>query len=313
MENPVWSERYRPKKVADVILPSDIKDTFQKMVEDKQVPVNLLLSGGAGVGKTTVAMAMLDELGYNSMIINGSLEGNIDTLRNRITNFASAVSFFGGRKYVLLDEADYLTGATQAALRNFMEEHSKGCGFILTCNYRNKIIQPLQSRCSLIDFRIPKSAMASLAAQFLKRCVGILDQEKVTYDKKVLAEVIKKHFPDWRRILNELQTYALKNNVIDEGMLSRNSNKNMSELISFMRNKKFSDARKWVAENSDMDPVEFFEQLYFTAYDWLTPESVPQLAILLGEYQYKSSLVVNQEINTGAFLAHAMSTLTFKE
>lgn len=313
MINPVWSERHRPKTVADVILPADIKSIFQKMVDSKEVPVNLLLTGGSGVGKTTVSLATLEELGLDYMVINGSLDGNIDTLRNRITNFASAVSFFGGRKYVLLDEADYLTHNTQAALRNFMEEHSTGCGFILTCNFRSKIIEPLQSRCSVINFKIPKESVTALAVQFMKRVVGILDVEGVTYDKKVVSEVIKKYFPDWRRVLNELQSYSLKNGVIDEGMLSRGSNANMSALIDLMRLKKFSDARKWVGENSDLEPETLFEQFYVTAYEWLTPDSVPQLAILLGEYQYKSAFVANQEINTGAFLAHAMATLTFKE
>ena len=314
MINPVWSERHRPKTVGDVILPPAIKSIFQKMVDNKEIPVNLLLTGTSGVGKTTVAMATLEELGLDYMVINGSLEGNIDTLRNRITSFASAVSFFGGRKYVLLDEADYLTHATQAALRNFMEEHSAGCGFILTCNFRTKIIAPLQSRCSVIDFKIPKDSLAKLAGEFLKRVCNILDTEAVAYnDKRVISEVIKKYFPDWRRVLNELQSYSLKNNVIDDGILARNNNHNMAVLIDMMRKKKFSEARKWIGENSDLEPEDLFEQFYTTAYDWLTPDSVPQLAILLGEYQYKSALVANQEINTGAFLAHAMATLTFKD
>ena len=201
----LWVERYRPKKIADTILPIDLKQTFQAFVDQKNIP-NMILSGSAGVGKTTVARAMLEELGCDYIIINGSMNGNIDTLRNDILNFASAVSFSGGRKYVILDEADYLNpNSTQPALRNFMEEFAKNCGFILTCNFKNKIIEPLHSRCPVIDFRITKKEMPKLAAQFFKRAISILDENGVTHDKQVVAAVIEKHFPDWRRVLNELQ------------------------------------------------------------------------------------------------------------
>ena len=212
----LWVERYRPKKIADTILPIDLKQTFQAFVDQKNIP-NMILSGSAGVGKTTVARAMLEELGCDYIIINGSMNGNIDTLRNDILNFASAVSFSGGRKYVILDEADYLNpNSTQPALRNFMEEFAKNCGFILTCNFKNKIIEPLHSRCPVIDFRITKKEMPKLAAQFFKRAISILDENGVTHDKQVVAAVIEKHFPDWRRVLNELQRYSATGSIDSE-------------------------------------------------------------------------------------------------
>ena len=219
IDNPLWVERYRPQTIADTILPEDLKATFQQFVDQKSVP-NLLLTGSAGVGKTTVARAMLEELECDYIIINGSLNGNIDTLRTTIQNFASSVSFTGGRKYVIIDEADYLNAnSTQPALRNFMEEYSKNCGFILTCNFKNRIIEPLHSRCSVIEFKINKNDMADLAKQFMKRVKNILEIENIEYDKEAVAAIIMKYFPDWRRVLNELQRYSATGRV-DTGILS---------------------------------------------------------------------------------------------
>ena len=218
-EDFLWVEKYRPKTVEDTILPVDLKRTFQNFVDQGNIP-NLILAGSAGVGKTTIARAMLEQLGCDYIVINGSMNGNIDTLRNEILSFASSMSFSGGRKYVILDEADYLNAnSTQPALRNFMEEFSKNCGFILTCNFRNRIIDPLHSRCSVIDFKIGKADMAKLAAQFFKRVITILDSENVKYEQQVVAEVINKHFPDWRRVLNELQRYSATG-AIDTGLLT---------------------------------------------------------------------------------------------
>ena len=214
----LWVEKYRPKKIADTILPADIKATFQQFVDQQNVP-NLLLTGGAGVGKTTVARAMLEEIGADYIVINGSMNGNIDTLRNEILSFASTVSFSGGRKYVILDEADYLNGnSTQPALRNFMEEFSKNCGFILTCNFKSRIIEPLHSRCSIVEFKIPPKEKPLLAGEFYKRTLKILETENIKFNKNVVGELIARHFPDWRRVLNELQRYSV-GGEIDSGIL----------------------------------------------------------------------------------------------
>jgi DNA polymerase III delta prime subunit len=248
MENFLWVEKYRPKKIADTILPTDLKQTFTEFVNQKEVP-NLILAGGPGVGKTTVAKAMLEELGCSYIVINGSMNGNIDTLRNEIKNFASTISFKGGRKYVILDEADYLNPqSTQPALRNFMEEYSANCGFILTCNFLNRIIAPLHSRCSVIQFKIAASDKPKLAAQFMKRVEMILKTEKVEYDQKVVAELILKHFPDWRRVLNELQRYSATGKI-DTGLLANISDVSMKKLMQAIKDKDFSTARKWVVDN----------------------------------------------------------------
>ena len=303
-ENPLWCERYRPKKIEDCILPADLKATFQKFVDNKHVP-NLLLSGGAGVGKTTVAKAMLEELGCDYIVINGSMNGNIDTLRNDILQFASSVSFTGGRKYVILDEADYLNpNSTQPALRNFMEEYSGNCGFILTCNFKNRIIEPLHSRCSVVEFKISKPDLAKLAGQFFKRVESILAGEGVQYDKAVVAEVVKKHIPDWRRVLNELQRYSATGKI-DSGILSTFGDEDMKRLIGFLKDKKFLDMRKWVAENSDSDTA-VFRKIYDGMHDYLKPSSVPSVVILLADYQYKAAFCADPEINLCAFLTTLM-------
>ena len=249
----LYVEKYRPKKVSDTILPIELKKTFQQFVDNGNIP-NLLLCGSAGVGKTTIAKAMLEELGADYIVINGSDEGRlIDTLRTKIKTFASSMSFSGGRKYVILDEADYLTAEfVQPALRNFMEEYSSNCGFIFTCNFVNKIIPPLHSRCSVIEFKIPKSEKPVMANQFFKRVSSILNKEGIEYEPKVIAELINKYFPDNRRILNEIQRYSATGKI-DSGILANQVDSNLNPLMTAMKNKEFNSVRKWVAQNSDSD------------------------------------------------------------
>lgn len=309
-EDFLWTEKFRPKDIEHCILPSDLKKTFQQFVDDKNVP-NLLLSGRAGVGKTTVARAILEQLDCDYMVINGSLNGNIDTLRNEIHSFASAVSFSGGRKYVILDEADYLNAnSTQPALRNFMEQYSKNCGFILTCNFKNKIIDPLHSRCSVIDFKIDNKEKPKLAADFFKRVISILESENVKHDKAAVAEVIKKFFPDWRRVLNELQRYSAAGSI-DSGILANHAETTIKELVGFMKEKNFTNVRKWVAEHSDVESAVLFRQFYDNAAQYLKAGSIPMLVLLIGEYQYKAAFVADPEINLAAFCVNCMTELEF--
>ena len=311
MQEFLWVEKYRPNTLSDCILPDELKSTFQEFVNQQNIP-NLLLSGSAGVGKTTVAKAMLEELGADYIVVNGSLHGNIDTLRTEIMNFATTVSFSEGRKYVILDEADYLNPqSTQPALRNFMEEYSKNCGFILTCNFKNRIIEPLQSRCSVIDFLFPKKLAPSLAGSFFARVKTILDTEQVKYDEKVLAEIIQRHFPDWRRVLNELQRYSVSG-IIDIGILSNSSQNAFKSLTALLKGKQFGDMRKWVGQNIDSDPTSIMRMLYDNASDHVKPSSIPQLVLLIGEYQYKSAFVADQEVNLVAFLTQVMAEVEFK-
>jgi DNA polymerase III delta prime subunit len=307
----LWVEKYRPRTIDSTILPADLKATFQQFVDQKNVP-NLLLTGRAGVGKTTVARAMLEELQCDYVIINGSMNGNIDTLRNEIRDFASSVSFSGGRKYVILDEADYLNpNSTQPALRNFMEEYSKNCGFILTCNFKNRIIEPLHSRCSVIEFKIDKEDKPKMASQFFKRVCNILNEEGVTYDQKAVVEVITKFFPDWRRVLNELQRYSATGKI-DSGILVNFSEENLKGLVELLKVKNFTEVRKWVAENNDIDQTVFFRKLYDTASQYLKTNSIPQLVITLAEYQYKAAFVADHEINILACLTEIMAEGDFK-
>ena len=311
METFLWVEKYRPNAIRDCILPDNLKKTFIEFVNDKHIP-NLILSGGPGVGKTTVAKAMLDEIGATYMMINGSEESGIDILRTKIKNFASTVSLEGGRKYIILDEADYLNPqSTQPALRNFMEEYSKNCGFILTCNFKNRIIEPLQSRCSVVDFLFPKKLAPSLAGSFFERVKIILEQEQVKYDEKVLVEIIQRHFPDWRRVLNELQRYSVSG-VIDIGILSNSSQNAFKSLTALLKGKQFGDMRKWVGQNIDSDPTSIMRMLYDNASDHVKPSSIPQLVLLIGEYQYKSAFVADQEVNLVAFLTQVMAEVEFK-
>jgi DNA polymerase III delta prime subunit len=307
----LWVEKYRPKTVEDTILPADLKATFQQFVDQKNVP-NLILTGGPGVGKTTIAKAMLEELGCTYIVINGSMNGNIDTLRNEIKNFASTVSFSGGRKYVILDEADYLNPqSTQPALRNFMEEFSANCGFILTCNFLNRIIAPLHSRCSVVHFKINASDKPKLAGRFMKRMTGILQKENVEFEEKVVAELIMKHFPDWRRVLNELQRYSATGKI-DTGILANISSDNFKSLVDRLKAKDFTGMRKWVAENLDNEPSVLFKRIFDNSNECLKADSVPRMVLLLADYQYKSAFVVDQEINFVAFLTEVMVDCEFK-
>ena len=311
MKNFLWVEEYRPKDVSSCVLPKNLKDTFTEFVESDNIP-NLILSGGPGVGKTTIAKAMLDQIGATYMMINGTEESGIDVLRTKIKNFASTVSLEGGRKYLILDEADYLNPqSTQPALRGFMEEFHKNCGFILTCNYKNRLIQPLHSRCSVIEFSIPKSEKQNLASEFFKRVISILEKEEVKYDKRVIAEVINNHFPDWRRTLNELQRYAISGSI-DAGMLVNISDVNIKELITCMKNKEFTNVRKWVVNNLDNNPVDLLRVVYDNLYEYVDGSTIPHCVVVLGEYQYKSAFVADQEINMMACLTEIMARAKFK-
>lgn len=305
----LFVEKYRPHTIAETILPEETKQVFQKFVESNNIP-NMLLSGGAGTGKTTVAKAMCDQIGADFIVINGSMNGGIDTLRNEIKNFASTVSFSGGRKIVIIDEADYLPPQTQAALRNFMEEYSKNCGFVLTCNFKNRIISPLHSRCSVVEFQIPNAQKAHLASQFMKRVENILETEGVEYDKKAVAAVIMKFFPDFRRILNELQKYAVSGKI-DSGILAGMSDESFLALVGLVKEKKWKDVRIWVGENVDTEPTQLMRKFYDQSYELLKPQSIPNLVLLIAQYQYQASFVADQEINTMAFLTECMSGLEF--
>ena len=307
----LWVEKWRPKKVADAILPKDLRETFQQFVDKKSIP-NLILAGGPGVGKTTIARAMLEQLGCDYIIINGSLSGNIDTLRNDIMQFASSVSLSGGRKYVILDEADYLNpNSTQPALRNFMEEYSSNCGFILTCNFKNRIIQPLHSRCSVIDFKINGKDGPTLAVQFLQRTQKILKQEQIQYDEKAVSELIVKFFPDWRRILNELQRYSVSGKI-DSGILSNLTDDNFKALVGHLKEKNFTNMRTWVASNLDNEPVVLFRRIYDEANTVMEKSSIPHLVLTIADYQYKSAFVADQEVNMVACLTQIMAECEFK-
>ena len=307
----LWVEQYRPKTVDDCILPQNLKNTFKEFVEQGKIP-NVILSGGPGVGKTTIAKAVLDEIGATYMMINGSEESGIDVLRTKIKNFASTVSLEGGRKYLILDEADYLNPqSTQPALRGFMEEFHKNCGFILTCNYKNRLIEPLHSRCSVIDFSIPKSEKANLAMDFMKRVEFILQSESVEYEKKVLAELIQRHFPDWRRALNELQRYSVSGRI-DAGILIDMAEINIKELMLFMKEKEFTNVRKWVVNNLDVDSVRLIRSVYDSLYTFLDHSTIPHAVCILADYSYRGAFVADQEINTLACLTEMMAKCKFK-
>ena len=307
----LWVEKYRPSKISDTILTEDLKTTFQKFVDDEYIP-NLLLSGGPGIGKTTVAKAMLNEIGATYMMINGSEESGIDVLRNKIKNFASTVSMDGKRKFVILDEADYLNPqSTQPALRGFMEEFHKNCGFILTCNFKNRIIEPLHSRCSVIEFKIPTSDKPKLAGEFFKRVQDVLKTEGVQFEPKAVAGVVEKHFPDWRRVLNELQRYSASG-ALDAGILVNVSETNLKDLVAFLKEKDFKSIRKWVANNLDNDPSRVYRKIYDILYEEIEPSTVPHLVLSVADYQYKSAFVADQEINMLAFMIEIMTQVKFK-
>lgn len=307
----LWTQRYRPKRVEDTILPASTKAIFQKMVDDNNVQ-NLLLTGKPGTGKTTVAIAMLEEIGADYIVINGSLKNGIDVLRVEIANFASAISFSGGRKFVIIDEADYLNpNSVQPALRNFIEEFSSNCGFIFTCNFKNRIISPLRSRFSEIDFTIPKEETQQLALQFFKRVQVILSEERVEFDKAAVVKVIQKYFPDFRRIIGELQSYAATGRI-DDGVTADIKGESIDELFVLMKAKKYTEMRKWVAVNSDSDASELFRAIYDAAVEKVELKSLPGVIVTLGEYQYKHAFVADPEINIMACITEIMMEADIK-
>jgi DNA polymerase III delta prime subunit len=302
----LWVEKYRPQTIAEIVLPSHIKATFEDIVSGGELH-NMLLTGTAGLGKTTVAKALCNELDLDFLLINGSEEGNIDTLRNKIKQFASTVSLQGGFKVVILDEADYLNPqSTQPALRGFIEEFSGNCRFILTCNFKNRIIEPLHSRCSVIEFNMAKKDMPPLLSEFMKRVEYILDQEKITYDKQVIADLIMKHMPDWRRVLNELQRYSTSGSI-DTGILVSISETSINDLMLHIKHKDFKRMRQWVADNMDTEPASIFRKIYDTMFEYIDPKSIPQLVLILADYQYKNAFVADHELNLVACLTEIMA------
>ena len=311
MEQFLWVEQYRPVTIQACILPKILKDSLQSFVDEETLP-NLILSGRPGVGKTTAARAILDEIGATNMFINGSEESGIDVLRTKIKNFASTVSLEGGKKYIVLDEADYLNPqSTQPALRGFMEEFHENCGFILTCNYKNRIIPALQSRCSVIDFTIPQKEKIKLAEEFFKRVMFILNENKIKFSEKVVAELINNYFPDWRKVLNELQRYSVSGEI-DAGILVNLGEKNIKDLMAMMKNKEFTNVRKWVVDSLDNDSDKLFRSLYDNLYEYIYPTSIPHVVVVLGEYQYKAAFVADLEINMMACLTEIMGRVKFK-
>lgn len=310
MEHVLWTEKHRPKTIAECILPDRLKTPFQEYVNSKQVP-HLLLAGSAGVGKTTVAKALCNEIDADYIVINGSDESGIDVFRTKIKDFASSMSFTGGRKVIIIDEADYLNpNSTQPALRNAMEEFAVNCSFIFTCNFKNRIIDPLHSRCAVIDFTLKNEEKTTMAAQFFKRIQSVLEVEGVEYEPKVIAELVKKHFPDFRRVLNELQRYS-KFGKIDTGILVQIADVSINEIVKHLKNKDFTAIRKWVA-STDVDATTLYRKLYDNMYDVLQPQSIPQAVIILADYQYKQAFVADAEINTVACLTELMVSVEFK-
>jgi len=309
MEHLLWTEKYRPKTIEECILPERLKKPFQEYVNQKQIP-NLLLAGGAGVGKTTVAKALCNEIGCDYIVINGSDESGIDTFRNKIKGYASSMSFSGGRKVIIIDEADYLNpNSTQPALRNAIEEFAGNCSFIFTCNYKNRIIEPLHSRCAVIEFNLKNGENAKMAAAFFKRIKTVLQSESIEYDDKVIAELIKKHFPDFRRIINELQRYS-QFGEIDTGILAQIGDVSIDEIIGFVKSKDFTSIRKWVATH-EIDSTTLYRKIYDSLYDVMKPQSIPQAVLILADYQYKAAFVADHEINTVACLTEIMVECEF--
>ena len=311
MQEYLWVEKYRPQTIDECVLPQSLKNTFKQFITSGQLP-NFLFCGGAGVGKTTVAKALCNEIGAEYLFINGSEESGIDVLRTKIKGFASSVSLSDAKKVVILDEADYLNpNSTQPALRAFIEEFSNNCRFIFTCNYKNRIIEPLHSRCSVIDFKIEPNEKQQIAATFFKRIVNILGQENITFDQKVVAELVTKHFPDYRRILNELQRYSMSGKI-DSGILLNITEESFNDLVKNMKDKNFTEVRKWVAKNSDSDTINIFRQLYTSASAVMEPASIPQLVLILADYQYKAAFVADHELNLMAALTEVMAQCKMK-
>lgn len=311
-ENFLWVEKYRPQTIEECVLPVSLKSTFSDMVA-KGEPLNLLFSGTAGIGKTTVAKALCNEMGCDWIIINCSEEGNIDTLRTKIRHFASTVSLNGAsKKVVILDEFDYSNAnSIQPALRGAIEEFANNCRFILTCNYKSRIIEPIHSRCTCIDFVLPISEKPAIAAKMMERCAFILSQEGIKFDKKVLGQLILKHFPDMRRIINELQRYS-SSGTIDVGILSTIAEIEIKNLMSAMSNKDFATVRKWAALNAEGSPQEVYRKIYDALGEYIDKQSIPEAIIIIAESQYRSAFVADQEINLVACLVQLMMTCAFK-
>ena len=314
MSDFLWVEKYRPKKISECILTQDLKETFTNFIKQKEIP-NLLLSGSAGIGKTTVAKALCEELGADYIVINGSDEGrHIDTLRNQIKNFASTVSLTeeSNHKVVIIDEADYMNAdSVQPALRNFIETFYKNCRFIFTCNFVNKIIPALHSRCTVIDFKVNNGQVKKTAIAFMKRMEGILKEQDIEYDKKILAQLIEKHYPDFRRTINELQRYSVRGKI-DSGILFNLKETDYKNLMGNLKNKEFDSMRKWVVNHLDMDSTDLFRGVYDSLSQNLDPKSVPQAILIIAGYQYKAAFVADQEINTIACLTEIMANCKFK-
>lgn len=307
----LFVEKYRPQTIDECILPESMKKTFREFINSGELP-NFLFSGGAGVGKTTVAKALCNEVGAEYLFINGSEESGIDVLRNKIKNFASSVSLTDSKKVVILDEADYLNpNSTQPALRGFIEEFSNNCRFIFTCNFKNRIIEPLHSRCAVVEFKIENSDKPKIMGQFFKRVIGILKAENIEFDQQVVAELVAKHFPDYRRILNELQRYSVSGKI-DAGLLVNLGEESYVQLVKDLKAKNFTEVRKWVGKNSDTESTELFRKLYDKAVDYIETGSIPQLVLILAEYQYRAAFVADREINTMAALTEIMGQLKFK-
>jgi DNA polymerase III delta prime subunit len=308
----LWVEKYRPQNIDDCILPDALKKTFKDYVAQGQLP-HMLLCGTAGIGKTTIAKALCNEIGAEYIILNGSdTGGHIDTLRTTIKGFATSVSLTDSKKVVILDEADYLqANSTQPALRNYMEEFSANCRFIFTCNYKNKIIEPLHSRCAVVEFKIETKDKQQIAAQFFKRATQILKQEGVEFDPKVVAELVTKHFPDWRRVLNELQRYSVSGKI-DSGILVNMSHDSFKQLVGFMKDRDFTEVRKWVAKNADADTTALFREFYDNAMEYIEPSTIPNLVLVLADYQYKAAFVADHELNIMAAMTELMVQCKFK-
>ena len=305
----LWVEKYRPRTIEECILPDRLKEPFQKYVDRKEIP-HLLLCGTPGVGKTTVAKALCNEVDCDFLMLNGSDESGIDTFRMKIKNYASTMSFQGTKKVIIIDEADYLNpNSTQPAMRGAMEEFAHNCTFILTCNYKNRIIDPLQSRCAVIDFTLKPDEKPKMGAGFLHRAISILEQEKIPFDKPVLVEVVKKHFPDYRRILNELQRYSVGGSI-DAGILSMVVDVEINELVKAMREKNFRDMRKWCAHHG-FDSTQVFRRIYDSLYDVMKKETIPNAVVILARYQYQAAFVADQELNLVACLTEIMAECEF--
>jgi DNA polymerase III delta prime subunit len=307
----LFVEKYRPQTIDECILPESMKKTFKEFIDSGELP-NFLFAGGAGVGKTTVAKALCNEVGAEYLFINGSEESGIDILRTKIKNFASSVSLTDAKKVVILDEADYLNpNSTQPALRGFIEEFSNNCRFIFTCNFKNRIIEPLHSRCAVVEFKIDNADKPKIMAQFFKRVTAILKSENIEFDQQVIVQLIAKYFPDYRRILNELQRYSVSGKI-DAGLLINLGEESYVQLLKDLKAKNFTEVRKWVGKNSDTESTELFRRLYDKAIEYLEPNSIPQLVLILAEYQYRAAFVADREINTMAALTEIMGQLKFK-